>query len=164
MTYQVISKKVIKRITFERGRIEFITNGTFIERQIQKVQGLGGYFFVSSPELTAIDLVRYPKVCGHLNNIATILEDLKDKWDGRKMISMCHHQQVPTVTLQRLGYILDCVLDLEKEADYIRRPLKKRKPVPSLLVTTSKKSELKRSNFEYNKNWNLYINSKVEPD
>src|SRR5690606_13247090 len=96
MAYQIITDKVVYPVTVGVGRLQFITKkDTFPEKGVERVTGEGGYFLVSSPELTTIDLLRFPKVSGHLSNIATVLDDLVEKWDGRKMISLCHDSKVP---------------------------------------------------------------------
>ncbi len=130
--------------------------GTFPKRGIEKIAGVGGYYNISTAELTAFDLIRFPKRSGHLNNIATILEELVEKWDGRKIKSLCN--DVPAATLQRLGYLLDC-LDLQKESKYFENALSNRTPA-SLFLSNSDK----RGHYKLNKRWNLYINTCVEPD
>ncbi|MBT3982851.1 MAG: hypothetical protein HOE90_15940 [Bacteriovoracaceae bacterium] len=165
MAYQVITDKVVSSITFKRGRIEFVTKGTtFPEKCVDRVASVGGYYLISSPELTAIDLVRFPQVCGYFNNVATVLSDLAEKWDGRKMISLCHDPKIPNVTLQRLGYMLDKILGYEKEAEYIFSPLEKRKYTPAMLSSIKDDKKIKRSKFKYDEKWKLYINTQVEPD
>lgn len=165
MAYQVITNKVVKDITFERGRVEFITKKrTFPEKGIEKVSGQGGYYNISTPELTAVDLLRFPKNSGYLNNIATIIDELVEQIDGRKMISLCHDSTIPTVTLQRLGFILDRVLLLRSVSEYIYKPLMKRKPVPSLLSLSENKEDIKRSDFPFDEKWQIYMNTEVEPD
>jgi len=165
MSYQIVVNKIIKKISYERSRIEFITKkGILPEKWIQRVAGPEGYYNISSPELTAIDLIRFPRRAGHLNNVATVLEDLVEKWDGRKMASLCYETWVPTVTLQRLGYLLDGVLDLRRESNYILPGLEKRAPIPSLLSTNKKNDKVAVKDFEYNNKWSLYLNTQVEPD
>ncbi len=164
MSYQIVADKVISKVSFEKGRIEFVVKKEIPTKGVMRVSGPGGYYLISSPELTAIDLFRFPKASGHLNNIATVLEDLSEKWDGRKMISLCHDPQVPTVLLQRLGYILDCVLNLKKESEYIKQALDKRRPAQMLLSFNKKMNGTKKSDFEYNEKWMLYLNTTVEPD
>lgn len=162
MAYQIVADKVVTPIKFERGRIEFVTKNSPLPTDwIKKEAGMGGYFQISSPELTAIDLVRFPKKSGHLNNVATILSELTEKWDGRTMSSLCHDQYTPTVTLQRLGYILDEILGLKKEANYAEQALKDRKPNRQML-SLAKKSN--RKDTPFNEKWSLYINTTVEPD
>ncbi len=162
MSYQIVADKVVSPIQFERGRLEFVSKMSPLPSNwIRKEASLGGYVKISSPELTAIDLVRFPQKCGQLNNIATILTDLVPQWDGRTMFALCRNKQTPTVTLQRLGYILDEVLDFSKEASYMKQALKERNTNRQML------SQLKVSNRKetpFNKEWSLYINTTVEPD
>jgi hypothetical protein len=162
MSYQIVVDKFMADISFQKSRIEFITKkGTFPKYFITRIAGVGGYYNISTSELTAFDLIRFPKRSGHLNNIATILEELSEKWDGRKIQSLCNDPVVPTVTLQRLGYLLD-FLDLQKESKYFERALSNRNSA-SLFLSNSEK-EMKRSHYKLNKRWNLYINTFVEPD
>lgn len=163
MTYQVVTNKIIKPLTFEKGRIEFIAKqNSFSEIGIQKVVGSGGYFYVSSPELTAIDLLRFPKKAGHLNNVATVLEDLIEKCTKEKMLELYNNQIIPTLSIQRLGFLIDVILSKEKEAKIIDKILSTRKLSRSLLSVSKKDKVVK--NLPFNKRWNLYINTTVEPD
>jgi predicted transcriptional regulator of viral defense system len=163
MSYIVFSDKIIKDIVFERGRVEFITRKDMKhEGWIQNASTLMGYFKVSSPELTAIDLIRFPKKSGHLSNVATVLEELVEKWDGRTMASLCMDRSVPTISLQRLGYILDVVLGFNKESSYMQKALGNRTPVATTLSKLV--SGKKMSDYEYNGKWMLYVNTEVEPD
>jgi predicted transcriptional regulator of viral defense system len=166
MTYHVVANKSVFKISFEKLRMEFVTKReTFTDHGVKKVAVVGGYYKISSPELTALDVVRFAKKSGHLNNVATILKDLSQKWDGRAMFSLCHDPLIPSVTLQRLGFILDRILGLKKEAKYVSRALNERTFVPAWLSQAEiKRKNLKKSNYEYNEEWKLYINTKVEPD
>jgi len=92
------------------------------------------------------------------------LDDLVEKWDGRKMISLCHDSKVPTVTLQRLGFILDKILNYHEEAEYIFKALAKRKFSKAILSNAKKNLNLMRSEMQFDEKWQLFINTKVEPD
>lgn len=163
MRYQILTNKIAKDIIFSRARVEFITKKEMqLDRWIERVSTSLGYFKVSSPELTAIDLIRFYPRCGHLNNVATILEELISRWDGRKMASLCLQEFVPTVVLQRLGYILEEILRLSKESSYVCKALEKRTPVQNTLVKLTEGKKM--SDYEYNKKWKLYINTEVEVD
>lgn len=163
MSYQVFTEKNTKDINFERGRVEFITRRHLkLERWVRRVSTTKGYFRVSSPELTAIDLISFPRKSGHLNNIATVLEELVENWNGNAMASLCVSHEVPTVALQRLGYILDEVLLLKKHSAYIEKALKQRHPAESTLAKLIKGK--KTRDYEFNEKWNLYINTEVEAD
>lgn len=64
----------------------------------------------SSPELTAVDLIQYENKIGGLSVAATFLEELLESTDFTRHFKIL--LSVTTIpTLQRLGYIIDEVLD-----------------------------------------------------
>jgi predicted transcriptional regulator of viral defense system len=159
MSYQVMSSLKLKDTKFKRGRLQFIFRQTFPEYGYQSVSGIGGVYQVSSPELTSVDLVRYYKKCGYLNNVATILDSLVEKWDGRKAKKIFREPFVSTSSLQRLGFLLDEVLGHEKHANHIENVLKERQVFPIDLDPTAK-----TSGAELNGKWKVKVNTEVEPD
>ncbi len=64
-----------------------------------------GRMKVSSPALTALDLMRYGKGSVSIDNVATVLSDLGPRIDGDQLASLsrCFEKTV----VQRLGYMLD---------------------------------------------------------
>lgn len=165
MVYYVVAEKVIKPIQLGQMKIEFITKNNFDEiDEIKKVAGVGGYYLVSSPELTALDLIRFPKKSGHLNNIATVLEDLVEKIDFNKLKIICMKHSTPTSAIQRLGFILDDVLGNSLESKQILGILTERK-ASRVLLSVSKKEDFKKfSDYPFNERWKVYQNTTVEPD
>lgn len=163
MVYYIVAEKVIKPIRLGGLRIEFITKSNFDEiTEIQKVAGVGGYYNVSTPELTAVDLLKFPKKSGHLNNIATIFSDLAPKIDFKKLRLLCEKASTPTALVQRLGFIFDAVLE-ESKADILQNVLKGRKITRTLLSATKKKAE-DDIKYPFNRKWSIYENTTVEPD
>lgn len=165
MVYCVVAEKVIKPIQLGKMKIEFITKNNFDEiDEIKKVAGVGGYYLVSSPELTALDLIRFPKKSGHLNNIATVLEDLLEKIDFSKLKTICMKHSTPTSAIQRLGFILDDVLDSSKDSKQILEILANRR-ASKIFLSVSRKEDLKNSSkYPFNEKWKIYKNTTVEPD
>lgn len=64
-----------------------------------------GTLVLSTPEATALDLVRHASGCGGLQNVATVLRELAERIDGQRLVSASHGVE-RTVT-QRLGWLLD---------------------------------------------------------
>jgi predicted transcriptional regulator of viral defense system len=165
MVYYVVAEKVIKPVDLGKMKIEFITKNNLDEiSEVKKVAGTGGYFLVSTPELTAIDLIRFPKKSGHLNNVATILEDLFEKIDFHKLLDLCRKESVPTASIQRLGFIFDTVLGRSKEASGLEDVLHQRKMSRVVLSVSKKKEKIKFTDYPYNEKWGIYQNTTVEPD
>lgn len=162
MVYYIVAEKVIKPIRLGGIRIEFITKSNFDEiTEIQKVAGVGGYYNVSTPELTAIDLLKFPKKSGHLNNIATILGDLTPRIDFKKLRLLCERPSIPTALVQRLGFIFDEVLE-ERKINTLQDVLKERK-IKRTPLSSSKKEEA-NPKYPFNRKWSIYENTTVEPD
>ncbi len=119
-----------------------------------------GTILYSNPELTAIDLVQYSRLIGGLSAAATVIAELAERTEFAK-----YGKELLEVTtfpvLQRLGYILDAVLDEQSAATGISgliepyfRDLKYRP-----LVTDRPYNDAER-----NLKWKLFINQNIEPD
>jgi predicted transcriptional regulator of viral defense system len=75
-----------------------------------------GYVKVSSREMTAFDLIFYSNRMGGLNRTCTVLNELAESMDQKK-IEADLLQLFSVATTQRLGYILDCVLNEDQLAN-----------------------------------------------
>jgi hypothetical protein len=107
MDFQIVTDRQLPRIragrswlTFHfRKELESVRDG-IVERKTDT-----GAMKVSSPELTALDLLRYVHVAGDLDAVATVLADLGGKIDGGKLAALAAH--FDRTHVQRLGYLLD---------------------------------------------------------
>ena len=72
-----------------------------------------GYYRISTPEMTAYDLLRYPKACPTRDLAATILAELGEVIQADRLAALAD-QDAEIVTLQRLGWMLDTVGWAEK--------------------------------------------------
>ena len=75
-----------------------------------------GTIYYSNAELTAVDLVQYEQHIGGLSRAATILEELSELIDFSK-ISESLFAYTSLAAIQRLGFILDVVLQEEQRAN-----------------------------------------------
>ena len=85
---------------------------------MERRQTRTGYINVSCPELTAVDLLTYQAKTGSVSRAATVLAELVEKMDfGRFGADFV--KEVPATSLQRLGYILDEVLEEDEAAESV---------------------------------------------
>jgi predicted transcriptional regulator of viral defense system len=75
---------------------------------VREVKTETGTMRVSTPEATALDLLRYVRAAGGLNNAATVLAELAESVDGRKLVEAARADG-EIAYAQRLAYILDLV-------------------------------------------------------
>jgi predicted transcriptional regulator of viral defense system len=107
MVFQVISSKRIKHsLKFGQVHIQLLYKKSLAHLPTKDFIVSSGYLKVATPELTAIDLLKFPKHAGGINNIATVLSELVESIDVGNLIQLAEsigeqHQ------LQRLGYIVE---------------------------------------------------------
>ncbi len=112
---------------------------------------------VSTPEATALDLVRYAASAGHLANAATVLADLVEKIDARRLISAAK-RDVELSHIQRLGYLLD-LIEATRVADPLASWVGSQRP--RLVVLRSGRSSRPSKRAE---RWHLIVNDSIEVD
>ena len=105
--FQVVADKRLPKIRVGRSPIVFYYRKkiTEVSQGIQDRKTDTGHMKVSSPELTVLDLLRYPHAAAGLDNIATVLTDLADGLDAEKLAVLSKAFKRPTT--QRLGRLLE---------------------------------------------------------
>lgn len=117
--FQVLTDAPLRPIRAGRSSIRFFVKKHLGQSPIVEMKTPTGSMRVSTPEATAIDLLRYAKEVGHLGNVATVLADLAEKLDAERLLQAARLEG-SLAHLQRLGYLLDRI-----EADYLGGPLSK---------------------------------------
>ncbi len=105
MLFQVMTDRPTRGARAGRVRIAFHMSRAVGSTPVVRLPTETGVIPVSTPEGTALDLVRFASAAGHLGNVATVLRDLADRIDGRALASAGKRYAAPDV--QRLGYLLD---------------------------------------------------------
>ena len=107
MEFQVVAAKRLPRIRAGRSLIVFhfrkdmeAVSGGIEERKTDT-----GTMKMSSAALTALDLLRYPQASGGIDNVATVLSDLRQRIDPEQLAALSAVVERPVV--QRLGHLLD---------------------------------------------------------
>ena len=106
MAFQVVTGKLLPDIEAGRTRIAFTyrKDMSAVAAGIEDHKTPSGYMKLSSPELTALDLVRYPHSGGGLDNIATVLSELAEKLQAKRLA--CLSGAFEKAVVQRLGHLL----------------------------------------------------------
>lgn len=119
-----------------------------------------GTITFSNPELTAIDLVQYEQYVGGLSRVSTVLSELIEKTDFSHAAENLF-DYTTIATIQRLGYILERILDEQEQADILYNQLQmygKRLNYVPLSPRPSQKGD----NVDIR--WKININIEIEPD
>ena len=154
--FQVMLGKSRRPIVCGRVRIVFHVRRNIGDVPVQHINTPRGTVAVSTPEATAFDLVGYEAQIGGLDAVATILIDLAEKLDPKKLAMLA--PAVPLAWAQRLGYLLEHIGEAriaKSLKDYVHAQARDATPLqPSAY----------KARFPRNQDWRLIVNAKVEAE
>ena len=156
MVFQVITDRPTRPSRAGRNRIEFHMSRRVGETTVTKEKSETGTFRVSSPEATAVDMVRFPGASGGLSNVATVLAELSESMTDEKLLKSADLAKLPEV--QRLGFLLDLVGSHDL-SESLHQWLANR---PTRKVVLSQREPSRKGAL--NKRWKIIENVNVEPD
>ncbi len=164
MVFQVITNKRIKHsLKFGQVHIKLIHKKSLTDLHGKDFVVSTGYLKVATPELISIDLLKFPKHAGGMNNIATVLSELIENINVHTLIELAEKISEP-YQLQRLGYIIEKVdvMDddikrniIEVLAEYVSSNVKSYTPLAS---------SISRIGYPRCRKWKIIENSDFESD
>lgn len=155
--YVMIEKPKFNDIQKGEYDIGFITSSKWPKKNILERKSDAGIFKVSSPVLTAVDLIHHQTKLGGINRMLAVLEEMSEEItsaDINDLLTWYPHKS----TLQRLGFILEELqanVDLTPLSNYL-------KSSPYFPVLLSPKANQKPGSVD-NK-WKVDLNIKLESD
>jgi len=154
--FQVVVPKNRPSIRCGRVAVDFVARRNAAAMPTEQVNTPRGFLRISSPETTAFDLVGYHDRCGGLDNVATVLAELSEKLDAKRLAEIGPLSPIPWA--QRLGYLLERIGQKsrgEQLAEFVAR----RATETASLIPGDQPRDAPR-----NERWKLRINTDVEPD
>jgi len=145
-----------RNIANNKLKIRFFSKQNILENGIIQKKTPSGRINVSSPELTAFDLLDNIKHFG-INRITTILMELYEVMLPSKLSKITKLIDNKANT-QRLGFILENVVGEEKLSNALYKIISKTNYTKVAL------SPLKKKTGELNDKWKIIINEQIEPD
>jgi predicted transcriptional regulator of viral defense system len=118
---------------------------------------------VSSPELTALDLLQYVHAAGGIDAVATVLADLGREIDGEKLSALA--KRFDRACVQRLGYLLDRLGHAER-AQALHGYLSAIKPLGWVALEPPKRGEKTSESkpVERNERWHVSVQRHPQVD
>jgi len=154
MIFQVMTKKPpLRNIKNQKLSVSFYTITNWEYDQITEKKTETGYLRISSPELTAFDLVYHNKKIGGLNRILPILEDLSETIKSSVLTKTAKTQKTPNI--QRLGYLLD-ELEYESLANSLFKFLGNKPKEISLSLAHKERTG------PINEKWRIFVNTDLD--
>lgn len=137
--------------------IEFVQNSTAADTPTLQLKTRTGFFKVSTPEATAMDMLKYIRQSGGIGRIATVLDELTESMSA-DALSQLAAQSKEKAWIHRLGFILD-KLGHDGLAESLYRILDKNRVNIIPLVPYTSITGATRD-----KKWHIAINANIESD
>lgn len=153
---QVMLQNKRENINCGKSHIEFIQNSHLAETPIKKIKTRTGYMNVSTPEATAMDMMKYMSQCGGIHRIATVIEELAEVMDGRVLSELAEAFKGSS-WMGRLGYLLD-KFKYDGLAASLYENFDKKSRITSLVPYAP------TTGVPRNKKWRVAINAITESD
>lgn len=155
--FQVVTLKNRPSIHCGRIYIEFIAKKQIDSRLVKNFNTVAGVIDVATAELLAADLVSSPRYAAGINNVATILSELAETLDAKKLLELIRIN-TELFWVQRLGWLLE-FLGEEELANTLFTTVEGKTLHWVRLVSRAPYNPIER-----NKKWHVIVNTTVEPD
>lgn len=155
-TFIITERPALRNIKNKKLKLNFFIKNDWNSEDVIDIKTEAGYMNVSSPELTALDLLYYAESIG-MNRIITILEELIEviKPSNLKKTAKCYSQ---TAAIQRLGYLVEVELGNEKLGEALYKTITDKMGVNIPLMPGRAKIGI------INPRWKIIRNVKIESD
>lgn len=156
--FQVMIEQKHRAITCGIIKVVFVTRSQLSLLPTQQFKIPRGMITVSTPEVTAMDLVTYPYRCGGFNHVYTVMSELAETIDPKALAKLLKISCIETTWVQRLGYMLE-KLKHTQLSNILYQHITKHPTMHCVLIPKDNKTKA-----VHNKKWNLLINAELETD
>ena len=158
MQTQVVTMLPQLNVSGRNALIDWNYRTTIPQDLLLKKNGEMGIIHYSSPELTAIDLIQFANHIGGYQRAATVLAELIESLDIKKVEPIVPFTTIPTI--QRMGYLLEYVLDEQVKADELFSILKTKKHWNTVLLNP----QMPKIDGAPSNRWHINANTDIEID
>jgi len=156
--YVVIPKTPKRPINKQNIRINFLVKNEILTHGIQERKTDTGMVNISGPELTAYDLFYYLERVGGLVRAITVLQELAESMDLNILSSLAGKNTI-LAPWQRLGYVLEFILDKQEKAEAIFSHIQKQR-----LYRIPLNPAREKANFPAQNRWKIIENQPIEDE
>lgn len=155
--FQVVTTVRQRRIQKKNLSIRFFFKTNFSATAVTQIKAQTGYIAVSTPEATALDLIRYSRSVGGLDRVITVLQELGETMDATKLLEAAKADG-NLAYVQRLGWLMEKA-GYSKHGEGLSQWIAAQNPLPARLDPSQPVKGAKKDS-----RWRLLINTDVEND
>jgi predicted transcriptional regulator of viral defense system len=155
--FQVVTTVRQRRIQKKNLSIRFLFKTNFGATLTNSLKVQTGYIAASTPEATALDLIRYSRSIGGLDRVITVLQELGETMDATKLLEAAKADGNLAYS-QRLGWLMEKA-GYSKHVEGLSQWIAAQNPLPARLDPSQPVKGAKKDS-----RWRLLINTDVESD
>ncbi|HRR41177.1 MAG TPA: type IV toxin-antitoxin system AbiEi family antitoxin [Syntrophales bacterium] len=155
--FQVVTTAPQRGIQKKNLALRFFFKTNFDATPLSQIKVQTGYIAVSTPEATALDLIRYARSIGGLDRVITVLKELGETIDARKLLEAAEADG-NLAYAQRLGWLMEKA-GHSKHVEDLSQWVATQNILPVRLDPSQPVTGATRD-----VRWNLLINTDVETD
>lgn len=159
MVFQVMVEKPRRPIVCGKIKVQFIANKTLLQTPTQKIATKMSMLNVSTPEGTAMDLLKYPHQSAGLNHVITVLAELQETMSPERLLSLAQASSILSWQ-QRLGFMLEMV-EAHNLAEVLKNHLSEQKRIDYIPLAAGVKIKKDANRIP---TWKIIENVKLESD
>ena len=156
--YIVTERPKMKDIVKNSIVVQFFTTSNWPKKNILQKQSDAGLFNISSPALTAVDLIHHQSKLGGINRIIANIEELAEEISDKDLFELISWYP-NTSTIQRLGFIFEELGVNETHLNIIETYIHAARVFPVLLSPSTNQKAGSAAN-----RWKVDVNIKLESD
>jgi len=153
--FQVMADEPLRQAVAGSSRLRFFFKKHVTRTPVVPVKTETGSMSVSTPEATALDLLRYLHGAGGLGNVATVLSELVERLDPAGLVAVAKIE-ADVAAAQRLGFLLERVGAGDRTEPLARWVAERRPRAIRLRADQEAKSAPK------NARWQVLVNAPLE--
>ncbi|MBN1627774.1 MAG: type IV toxin-antitoxin system AbiEi family antitoxin [Deltaproteobacteria bacterium] len=155
--FHVVTTGALREIKIHDLTIRFFSRASLDKVALNRVKVQTGHIPVSTPEATALDLIRYSRRIGGIDRVFTVLQELGETMDPKKL-----EDAVKTdgnvAYIQRLGFLLEKA-GFSSLAEPLSMWVSRQKTFPIKLDISLPASGVKKD-----ERWKVLVNLDIEGD
>ncbi len=153
--FQVVTDRSVRPVKVGRTRIRFFASRYVAMASVESIKTPTGTMRLATFETTAVDLLRFSRAAGDLDNVATVLAELSSSLDPKKLLAAVRLvEDVPNA--RRLGYLLDRI-HTRRLSEPIHAWVERRSPRPVPLRTGVPVTDAAED-----RRWRVLVNHAIE--
>jgi predicted transcriptional regulator of viral defense system len=155
--FHIVTTGSLREIRSNGLAIRFFLKTKFADVPLSQVKVQTGHIPVSTPEATALDLIRYSRRIGGLDRVLTVLQELGEVMEPGNLEKATQADE-KVAYAQRLGYLLEKA-GFSRLTDPLSQWVSEKNPLPVKL-----ESSMPTRGSKKDERWKILVNFDVEGD